>query len=87
MGFIKKLVNGFISKFITGDLFAGQIRTGLAYLAGILVASGWVSLENASGLSEAFYNIVTSPELAASFLALLTASGGSAVNKIKKKDS
>ena len=71
-----------IETLLTGDRFASWVRHGLTFLAGILVARGFLNVDQAATLVDALVNIFASPELLSGLVAFAIGKSASTANKV-----
>lgn len=75
-----------LEKWLTGNgVLAGYIRHGLTFLAGFLVARGYITAEHAGPLVDSLVNILAQPEMLAGLIAFITGKAASAVRREETK--
>lgn len=82
----REMIKALLKKWFIGDgVLSGYVRHGLTFLAGILVAKGYVSVEHAGSLVDLLVNILTSPEVIAGIGAFIAGKTASSVRRVETK--
>jgi len=74
-------LNTWIKALLLSKYIGGQVRHGLTFVAGFLIAKGLASAEQAAEVVNTLSNLLTSPDFIGGVIALLGGSGASILEK------